>query len=140
MVSLFPCWSVTLLFPGGSLFIFLLRRNNVRDPTFIFIDVIYVHLTILLFVLDHTPKFQSVRSTKSVAVYFAFKSLQLPNFLSKFPTEPDNFPIFFTFRRGKLSKIPILWDKIVKISIFWGKISKIWKFRVKNQKKLQFLG
>jgi len=33
----------------------------------------------------------------------------------------DNYPIFFTFRRGKLSKITPFWDKIVKMSIFWRK-------------------
>ena len=35
-----------------------------------------------------------------------------------------NFPKFFTFRSGKLSKIALFWEKIVKISIFWGENCK----------------
>ena len=35
-----------------------------------------------------------------------------------------NFPVFFTFRNGKLSKIAHFWGKFFKISIFEEKLSK----------------
>ena len=64
------------------------------------------------------------------------------------------FPIFFTFRSGKLSKIALYWEEIVKISIIWGencqnmhllgfKLQKFANLGVKIEKKyrnMHFLG
>ena len=60
------------------------------------------------------------------------------------------FPIFFTFRSGKLSKIALYWEEIVKISIIWGencqnmhllgfKLQKFANLGVKIE-KLHFIG
>ena len=47
--------------------------------------------------------------------------------------------MFFTLGSGKLSKIALIWEKIVKISIFGERLQKNANLEVKIE-KLHFLG
>ena len=75
-------------------------------------------------------------SASYIGKYFAKKIYVFPGWQKIV----KNFPIFFTFRSGKLSKIALFWEKMVKISIFGGKIVKICTYWGINCKNLQCKG